>query len=308
MFVRSSLADAHLLLLIALVGRAAVPEGTRTLIDGIMQQKGSYVTDEGVYKFVIPREAAIIVQDYEAMSPNLGFNSWVAFSSAIHKEAVLTGELLLLPNEVDSVLSRALDAGLKITGLAESSTLIGRRLFALDFIGAGTFAGLAKAVRTTIDEIEAAGRLVAGTRRRPADPNLPEANAIDPRPLDDMLAMRGTISGSVYKAAIGRKALIGGEQIGREMGMSTWISISGTNNRALAHGELLATHDELQNVLKAFRSRGASVVSIRNHPIGEHPEMICVRYWKEGPALELAKLLRFILEVQVDHLDWKPGK
>src|SRR5262249_53680648 len=141
MSVHSSLPSANLLLLIALVGRAAVPEGTQSMIDGIMKQKGSYMADEGVYKFVLPREAAIIVQDYESMSPNLGFNSWIAFSSAIHNEAVLTGELLLLPNEIDSVLSRALDGGLEITGLAESSTLVGRRLYTLDFSGAGTFGG-----------------------------------------------------------------------------------------------------------------------------------------------------------------------
>ena len=186
--------------------------------------------------------------------------------------------------------------------------MVGRRLYALDFTGAGTFAGLAKAVRAAIDENEAAGRVVAGNNRKFADPHLPEASAIDPRPLDDVLAMRATISGGVYKAAIGRKALLGGEQIGREMGMSTWISISGTNNKALAHGELLATYDELQNVLKAFRSRGASVVSIRNHSCGEHPEMIYVRYWKEGQALELAKSLRFVLEVQVGNIELKPGR
>jgi hypothetical protein len=267
------------------------------VIDGIMKQKGSYVADEGVYKFVLPREAAIIVQDYESMSPNLGFNSWIAFSSAIHNEAFLTGELLLLPNEVDSVLSRALDAGLEITGLAESSTLVGRRLYLLEFTGAGTFGGLAQAVRAAIDEIEAAGRLAAGKNGQFADP-LPETSAIDPRPLDDVLAMRGTISGGVYKAAIGRKALLGDEPVSRDMGMNTWISISGTINKALAHGELLATHDELQNALKAFRSRGASLVSIRNHSCGEQPEMIYVRYWKQGPALELAKLLSFVLEVQ----------
>jgi len=70
MLVRSPLTSANFLLLIALVGRAAVPEGTRSVIDGIMKQKGSYVADEGVYKCVLPREAAIIVQDYESMSPN----------------------------------------------------------------------------------------------------------------------------------------------------------------------------------------------------------------------------------------------
>jgi hypothetical protein len=308
MFLHISLPSANLLLLIALVGKAAVPESTQSVIDGIMKQKGSYVADEEVYKFVLPREAAIIVQDYESMSPNLGFNSWIAFSSAIHSEAVLTGELLLLPNEVDAVLSRALDAGLKITGLAESSALVGRRLYSLDFTGAGTFTGLAKAVRAVIDEIEAAGQVAASKNRKFADPNLPETSAIDSRPLDHMLAVRGTISGGVYKAASGRKALLGGEQIGREMGMDTWISISGTDNKALAPGELLATHDELQNVLKAFRSRGASVVSVRNHSCGEPPEMIYVRYWKEGPALELARLLRFVLEVQVGNIELNPGR
>lgn len=307
MFVCIPIAGANLLLSIALVARAAVPEGTRTSIDGIMKQKGSYLADEGVYKFVLPREAAIIVQDYESMSPNLGFNSWIAFTSAVRKEAVLTGELLLLPNEVDSVLSRALDTGLEITGLAESSMLVGRRLYTLDFTGAGTFTGLSKAVRSTMDEIEAADRLAAGRSEKFADPNLPEVSTIDPRPLDDELAMRGTISCGVYKAAIERRALVDGEQIGGEMGMTSWVSISGTNNKALAHGELLATHDELQSVLKAFRSRGASVASIRKHSIGEHPEMIYVRFWKEGPALDLAKSLRFVLEVQVGNLYVKPG-
>ena len=90
--------------------------------------------------------------------------------------------------------------------------------------------------------------------------------------------------------------------------MSTWISISGTNSEALAHGEVLARSDELQNVLKALRSKGASVVSIRNHTFGEHPENIFVRYWAQGPALELARMLRFVLEVQIGNIEVKPAK
>jgi hypothetical protein len=90
------------------------------------------------------------------------------------------------------------------------------------------------------------------------------------------------------------------------MGMSTWISISGTNSQALARGEILASGDELQNVLKALRSRGASLVSIRNHTFGEHPEMIFVGYWGTGPALEIARMLRFVLEVQIGAAELKP--
>jgi len=52
--------------------------------------------------------------------------------------------------------------------------------------------------------------------------------------------MRGAVVGGVYKAAIGKRAMLHGEQIGREMGMSTWVNFGGTNDRALAHGEFVA--------------------------------------------------------------------
>jgi hypothetical protein len=65
----------------------------------------------------------------------------------------------------------------------------------------------------------------------------------------------------------------------------------------LARGELAVTADDLQHVLKALLSKGASVISIRNHTCGEHPQIVFVRYWGEGSALELAKALRFVLEV-----------
>jgi hypothetical protein len=45
--------------------------------------------------------------------------------------------------------------------------------------------------------------------------------------------------------------------------------------------------------------KGMFVTSIRNHTLGEHPQFVFVRFWAEGPALELATFLRFVLEVQV---------
>jgi hypothetical protein len=294
-----------LFLFVALLGRAEAPYEKRAAIDRILGQKGVYVQDEGIYKVVIPCEAALIIRDWQSMSPNLGFNSWFAFSSAIHKEAIVTGELLLLPDEVDPVISHVLDAGLEITGLSESSSLIGRRLYTLNITGRGAFNGLAGAIRTAMDQITSTRKEAVSGRRKFSEPTVPESNSIDSAPLNAALAMRGNVSGGVYKAAIGRKALLAGEQVGREMGMSTWISISGTNTQALARGEILASSDDLQNVLKALRSKGASVVSIRNHTFGEHPGMIFVGYWESGPALELARMLRFVLEVQIGAAELK---
>ena len=42
----------------------------------------------------------------------------VSFTSAIHHEAILTGQFLLLEDEVNPVITVVLDAGLDVTGLA----------------------------------------------------------------------------------------------------------------------------------------------------------------------------------------------
>jgi Domain of Unknown Function (DUF1259) len=91
------------------------------------------------------------------------------------------------------------------------------------------------------------------------------------------------------------------------MGMTTWLSFTGTDQHALITGDMLATADELQNLLKALRMRGMSVTSIRNHTFGEHPQVVFVRFWGEGTALDLAKALRFVLEVQVGVASLKAG-
>jgi hypothetical protein len=297
LFMRNCLACVGLLLT-TLHGRPDLPENTRAAIDHILGQKGEYVPDEGVYRFVIPREAALIVRDWETMSPNLGLNSWFAFASSIREEAIVTGEILLLPDEVDPVVSRLLDADLEITGLSESSSFPGRRIYTLNLKGRGTFNQLASAIRTGMAQIRSTRQEGVSGYQKFSEPTLPECSSIDPDPINATLPMHGTVSGGVYAAAIGRNALLGGKQMGRELGMSTWISISGTNRQALARGEIVATSEELQNVLRALRSEGASVVSIRNHTVGEQPEMLFVGYRAIGPAVDLAQMLRFVLGVQ----------
>jgi len=204
---------------------AEVPEQARAAIDRVIGSRGTYIADERVYKVILPREAATIVQDYQTLSPNIGLNSWVAFMPAIHHEALLTGQLLLLEDEVDSVLTITLDAGLEVTGLADSSLFNGPRVKALDVMGVGTYQNLASAFRKTLDEIR---RMRADASRHVAKLALPELhvdNSIDPGPLNNILSMRGSVLEGVYRAAIGRRAVLHGESVGREMGISTWIAL-----------------------------------------------------------------------------------
>jgi hypothetical protein len=89
--------------------------------------------------FSLPREEATIVQDHQRLSPNLGLNSWAAFASDVHHEAVLTGQFLLLADEVNPVLDVVLDAGLDVTGVADSRSFDGPHLHTIDVTGLGSF-------------------------------------------------------------------------------------------------------------------------------------------------------------------------
>ena len=278
---------------------AEVPPQERTSIDRIIGAKGTYIADDGVYKVVLPREAATVVQDYQTLSSNLGLNSWVAFTSGVHSDAILTGQLLLLDGEVDSVLSAVLNAGLEVNGLASSSLFDGPRLHTLDVTGRGSFQSLATAFRKGLDEIGHVQRTMASGATKSLRPALPLESAITSGPLDAVLSMRGTIVGGAYKAAIGKRALLYGERIGREMGAATWVSFSGTNDRAIAYGEFVETIDDLQKVLKALRVKGINIDAIRNHTVGEHPQLVFIRFWSQGTALELARAVRYVLDVEV---------
>jgi hypothetical protein len=126
--MRSVLASSEsvvLAVVFSIAAGAQVLPQQQTAIDRIIGSKGTYVADDRVYKVILPREEAATVQDYQKLSPNLRLNSWGAFSAAIHREAVFAGQLLLLDDEVDSVLSAALDAGLEVTGLSSSLLLDG---------------------------------------------------------------------------------------------------------------------------------------------------------------------------------------
>jgi Domain of Unknown Function (DUF1259) len=285
--------------LFASVAGAEVSQEARTSIDRVIGHKGTYIREEGVYKIILPSGETTIVQDYQTLSPNLGLNSWAAFASGIHHEAVLTGQFFLLDDEVNAVLDVVLEAGLDVTGLAALCSFDGPPSHTIDVTGLGSFQTLASAFRKGLDAIQRARRTRAISSKSAARPTIPIESAINPGPLDAVLSMKGTVNAGVYKAAIGTRTLLNGELVGREMGMSTWISVAGTNDHALAQGEFIESPNGLRKLLTALRARGINISSIRNHTLREHPQSVFVRFWGEGTAFKLAKAVRYALDVQV---------
>lgn len=288
-------------LLAALSSTAAMPpisQQARTALDRTLGAKGVYVDEESAYKFSFPRTDLNVQVGRQRLSPAQAPRSWATFSPSMHQEGTVNGEIIVLESEVNRAMSAALGAGLQVNGLGPALLFEQPRLLTMSIWGEGTFQNLAAALRKSLDEL---GRSRSDRSSSSADGAAvpPAGNSIDPGPLNDVLSMRGVVTDGIYRAAIGRVVLVNGTPLGREMGMSTSIVVFGTSDRAFAQADMIVSPDELQRVLKALRARDFTVTSIRKRTVAEHPEVLFIGVWKQGSALELARGLRFALDVEV---------
>ena len=62
-----------------------------------------------------------------------------------------------------------------------------------------------------------------------------------------------------------------GAKFGGSMGLTTWMSFSGSDKHATIVGDFAMTAKEVQPVLKAMRTANIHVVALHNHMVGERP-------------------------------------
>lgn len=293
----------------AMISFAQMPpfsEQVRGALDRAIGAKGVYVSEESAYKFTFPRNDVSVRVGSQRLTAAQAPHSWVTFQPSMKQQAIMSGELIVLDDEVNPVLSVALNAGLDVTGLGPTLLLEQPRLLALNVIGEGAFQTLGSAWRKTLDEIQRV-RAKGIDRSASGPPRGPVTNAIDADAINAILSMRGVSVDGIYRAAIGRVMLVNGTPIGREMGMSSKISIFGTGDRAFIDADLIVNSDELRRVLMALRSRNLNVTAIRNHIVAEHPQAVFIRSWGQASAVDLAKALRYALDVQVGAVRPPPG-
>jgi len=275
-----------------------VSEQVRGALDRTLGAKGVYVSEESAYKFAFPRMDVSVRIGQQRLSPAQAPHSWVTFQPSKQHDAIMNGELILLDDEVNPVISAALNAKLVVSGLGPTLLSALPTLFTLNINAEGPYQSLGSGWRQLLDEMRRV-REAARQREGGGADLAPVANAIDPDPVNRILQMRGSATNGIYRGAIGRVELLNGTPIGREMGMSTTLTLFGTNGRAFLDADMILSPDELQRVLVALRARDLNVTSIRNHLIGEHPPVIFVHVWGRGVASELARAFRFVLDVQV---------
>ncbi len=262
------------------------------LIERRTGAKGALDEEEGVFKVSVPRSDLRVTAAGVRVVPAMGLTSWAAFQgSPGHVE--MMGDLVLLEDQVNPVMSTALASGLQVTALHNHFLWDSPRVMFMHIGGMGHQEALAAAVGKVFRRIEETS---GGAGDAPAAHIDPDRTTLDGSRIDGILGVKGTLVGGVYRAVFGRTTQMHGMQAGSAMGVNTWAAFAGSDDRAVVDGDFAMLESELQGVLEALRSANIDVVAIHQHMTGEQPRIMFLHYWGLGSTQDLARGLRAALD------------
>jgi rhodanese-related sulfurtransferase len=261
-------------------------------IEQITGLKGAWNAAEGVFKVSAPRTDVAVKVDEWKMPPFMGLTSWAAFLAGKKADTMVMGDFVLFEDEVNSVMSAALDNGLEVTALHNHFFHAEPRVYFMHIGGEGPvekLAGGVKAALAKMKEIRAANAQPAGS----FGGGIPEKNAISAAPLGELFTAKPQEKDGMVKFVFGRVAKMDcGCEVGKEMGVNTWASFGGTDDNAVVDGDFASQENELQAVLKSLRASGINIVAIHHHMTHETPRYVFLHYWGRGKAADLARAIK----------------
>lgn len=261
-------------------------------IDSITGLKGKLNEKEGVYKVTFPRADMPITVDGWKMPPFMGLGTWAAFTKGEHSEAMVMGDTVLFEDEVNPVMSVALENGLAVTAIHNHFFFDQPKVYFMHIGGDGTVEQLATAVRKVYDKVKEVRTAHPQPQNTFGVAALPEKSAITPEPLNAVFGLNGEVNNGMVKFTIGRAAKMHGVAVNNTMGVNTWAAFGGSNDNAIVDGDFAVTEDELQPALKSLRKDGVNIVAIHSHMTHEEPRILFFHYWGRGPAKQLAEAVK----------------
>src|SRR5437870_3144529 len=252
-----------------------------------LDKKGDYKAN--VLKVNIPRNDLSVTVDGVATPTPFGFGGWLAMTKGNGGMNVMMGDLVLLEDEVNPVMSALLDNGLEVTAVHNHFFFESPRIFYMHVHGHGKAADLVRMAKPAVDLI---GRGTPQHQSSVTGGNSSvSAGQIDTAKLARIVGHEGEQNGAVYKITVGRddlKLKEMGANINARMGLNTWAAFYGSDANAEVAGDVAMLSNEVTPVLKALRSNGLNIVAIHHHMTSTQPSIYYLHYWGTGPTEKLA--------------------
>jgi hypothetical protein len=275
-------------------GMAAEAKLDTAKIEQLTGVKGDLNEKEGVFTVRSPRTDLQVTTAGVKMNPAMGLTSYAAFMKAGSKTMIM-GDTTLLEDQVNPVMSVALDNGLEVTALHNHFFWDSPKVMFMHIGGMGDEEKLASAVGRVFARIKETS---GGKGQIPTADLDPAKTSLDPKNIESIMGVKGQMGSGVYKITIGRTTKMDGHEVGNAMGINTWAAFVGSDQQAVVDGDFVMLEKELQSVLKALRGAGINVVAIHNHVEMENPRIVFLHYWGVGATTDLAKGLKAALDTQ----------
>jgi Domain of Unknown Function (DUF1259) len=253
--------------------------------------------ENGVLRVSWPRGDVAVTVSGAPYLPAGGLTSWAGFEGTPHG-VMMMGDTIVFEDEIAPAMDAAFANGLEVTALHNHFLFESPKVYFMHIGGRGDASKLGAAVKAVWDSIKAV-RAETAAPATMLSGEVRKAGSMDAEALTKILGAKAAVhSSGAVRFGWGRDTEMHGVKANAAMGVETWASFIGGDERASVAGDFAMTAAEMQTVLKSLRAGGMNIAAIHNHMIEGTPAYFFVHFWASGKPADMAAALRATLDAQ----------
>ncbi len=263
--------------------------------------------DGDVFRIGMPRSDLDVSAKGVSLLPGFALGSYAAFKQ-VGEQTMVMGDLVLLDEEINPVMSGLFEAGFTISGLHNHLNEITPHVMYMHYMGMGEAVHLATCLRQVLSVSGTPlGDLPTGT---PAPGATPAASPTTELPVDQIGQALGRepkiAKGGIVQVSFPRAETImeGDIELLPSMGVATALNFQPIDGgQAAITGDFLMLAEEVNPVAQTLRANGIEVHALHNHHLMEQPRYFYMHFFATGDPVQLAQGLK----AAVDKTNSKQG-